>query len=199
MICEEFSKVIQEYVLREMKLVLNRYRSITVDDADKVENLIRNISNSDIKEELFNDWNKTLELAKEVGNIKINDRVISMFQWINKNTDISVSVSDVIRYSDTVEMYGYIVIDDDKVLYKKSTNIEEMAKEILDEMLEDETYVDSLLDKDSLIEYWIRGTSKEAVIRELISGVEIEELLGLDSLLIYENEYEEYMYSEINC
>ena len=59
--------------------------------------------------------------------------------------------------------------------------------------------VDSLIDKDSLAEYWIEQTSKEEVIDDLIRGNNIEELLGLIPETIYEDEYENYLYSEIDC
>ena len=39
-------------------------------------------------------------------------------------------------------------------------------------------HVDALIDKDSLVEYWIEQTSKEEVIDDLIRGSNIEELLG---------------------
>ena len=66
-------------------------------------------------------------------------------------------------------------------------------------MLDDAIYVDSLIDKDSLVEYWIEQTSKEDVIDDLIRGSNIEELLGLVTETIYEDEYNKYLYSEIDC
>ncbi len=46
----------------------------------------------------------------------------------------------------------------------------------------------------------MKGTSKDTVIRELVNGIEVEELLDFDSKLIAENEHgEEYMYVEIEC
>ena len=91
------------------------------------------------------------------------------------------------------------MIDDYSIIYKSSTNLKDMAIELLDELLDDALYVDSLIDKDSLVEYWIDQTSKEDVIDDLIRGNNIEELLGLVPETIYEDEYNKYLYSEIDC
>ena len=42
-------------------------------------------------------------------------------------------------------------------------------------------------------------TSKEEVIDDLIRGSNIEEILRLDPKNIYEDEYNKYLYSEIDC
>ncbi|MDU2158552.1 MAG: hypothetical protein E7E59_17385, partial [Clostridium sp.] len=60
---------------------------------------------------------------------------------------------------------------------KSSANLKDISRELLDEILDDAIHVDSLIDKDSLVEYWIEQTSKEEVIDDLIRGNNIEELL----------------------
>ena len=78
--------------------------------------------------------------------------------------------------------------------------MKDLAREKLEYMLEDEYFVDKLLDKDSLIEYWMNGKSKDDVIQELIDGIEIEELLDFSMNTIMINEYgEEYVHAEIDC
>ena len=91
------------------------------------------------------------------------------------------------------------MIDDYSIIYKSSANLKDISRELLDDMLDDAIHVDSLIDKDSLVEYWIEQTSKEEVIDDLIRGNNIEELLGLAPETIYEDEYNKYLYSEIDC
>ena len=91
------------------------------------------------------------------------------------------------------------MIDDYSIIYKSSANLKDISRELLDDMLDDAIHVDSLIDKDSLVEYWIDQTSKEEVIDDLIRGNNIEELLGLVPENIYEDEYNKYLYSEIDC
>ncbi|UZP04714.1 hypothetical protein JW813_06805 [Clostridium botulinum] len=64
-------------------------------------------------------------------------------------------------------------------------------------MLDDEWHIDRLLDKDTLVSYWLEGVSKEEAINELVADVEIDELLNLEPVSIYENEISEYLYSEV--
>ena len=91
------------------------------------------------------------------------------------------------------------MIDDYSIIYKSSANLKDIARELLDDMLDDAIHVNALIDKDSLVEYWIEQTSKEEVIDDLIRGNNIEELLGLIPETIYEDEYDNYLYSEIDC
>ena len=90
------------------------------------------------------------------------------------------------------------MLDDYNIIYKSSANLKDVARRLLDELLDDAIYVNSLIDKDSLVEYWIEQTSKEEVIDDLIRGNNIEELLGLVPETIYEDEYNKYLYSEID-
>lgn len=196
---EEVSSIVQQYVIREIKKVLDKYKTANQEDIRKVERLIDSITNENIKEELLNDWDKALKLANEIGDNKVNDVIISMYQWLKDNTSMTVSIEDVIEYCERLEWQGYIVVNDESIIYKKSSILEEVARELLDDMLEYEIHVDTLLDKDSLIEYWINSTSKEKVIDDLIYGNEIEELLGMTPVTIYEDDNEEYLYSEIDC
>ena len=196
---EEISSIIQQYVIREIKKVLDKYKTANQEDIRKVERLIDSITNENIKEELLNDWDKVLKLANEIGDNKVNDVIISMYQWLKDNTSMTISIEDVIEYCERLNWQGYIVVNDDSIIYKKSSILEEIAREILDDMLEYEIHVDTLLDKDSLIEYWINSTSKEKVIDDLIYGNEIEELLGMNPVTIFTDDHEEYLYSEIDC
>ena len=196
---EEVSSIIQQYVIREIKKVLDKYKIANQEDIRKVERLIDSITNENIKEELLNDWDKALKLANEIGDNKVNDVIISMYQWLKDNTSMTISIEDVIEYCERLNWQGYIVVNDDSIIYKKSSILEEIARELLDDMLEYEIHVDTLLDKDSLIEYWINSTSKEKVIDDLIYGNEIEELLGMNPVTIFTDDHEEYLYSEIDC
>ena len=54
------------------------------------------ITNENIKEELLNDWDKVLKLANEIGDNKVNDVIISMYQWLKDNTSMTISIEDVI-------------------------------------------------------------------------------------------------------
>ena len=196
---EEISSIIQQYVIREIKKVLDKYKSITTEEITSIENLINSISNEELKEEFLNDWSMSVKIAKEIGENEVNDRIISMYRNLKSSGLEELSIGHVINWCNELDEQGYVMLDDYNIIYKSSANLKDIARELLDDMLDDAIYVDSLIDKDSLVEYWIEQTSKEDVIDDLIRGNNIEELLGLVPEAIYEDEYNKYLYSEIDC
>ena len=141
----------------------------------------------------------SVKLSKEIGDNEVDDRIISMFQTLKGNGLEDLSIDYVINWCNKLDSNGYVMVDDYSMIYKSSANLKDIARELLDDMLDDAIHVDSLIDKDSLAEYWIEQTSKEEVIDDLIRGNNIEELLGLIPETIYEDEYEKYLYSEVDC
>ena len=196
---EEISSIIQQYVIREIKKVLDKYKSITTEEIRGVEKLINSIRNEELKEEFLNDWSMSVKIAKEVGENEVDDRIISMYQNLKGNGLEELSIGHVINWCNELDEQGYVMIDDYSIIYKSSANLKDIAIELLDDMLDDAIHVNALIDKDSLVEYWIEQTSKEEVIDDLIRGNNIEELLGLAPESIYEDEYNKYLYSEIEC
>lgn len=196
---EEISSIIQQYVIREIKKVLDKYKSITTEEIRGVEKLINSISNKELKEEFLNDWSMSVKISKEIGENEVDDRIISMYQNLKSNGLEELSIGHVINWCNELDEQGYVMIDDYSIIYKSSANLKDVSRELLDDMLDDALYVDSLIDKDSLVEYWIEQTSKEEVIDDLIRGNNIEELLGFAPETIYEDEYNKYLYSEIDC
>lgn len=196
---EEVSSLIQQYIIREIKKVLDKYKSITTEEITNIENLINSISNEELKEEFLNDWSMSVKIAKEIGENEVDDRIISMYQNLKGNGLEELTIGHVINWCNELDEQGYVMSDDYSIIYKSSANLKDVSRELLDDMLDDAIYVDSLIDKDSLVEYWMEKTSKEEVIDDLIRGSNIEELLGLAPETIYEDEYNKYLYSEIDC
>ncbi|GEM_PF-856258 len=196
---EEVSSIIQQYIIREIKRVLDKYKSIATEEISSIEKLINSISNEELKEEFLNDWGMSVKLAKEIGENEVDDRIISMYQNLKDNGLEELSIGHVINWCNELDEQGYVMIDDYSIIYKSSVNLKDVARKLLDELLDDAIYVDALIDKDSLVEYWIEQTSKEDVIDDLIRVSNIEELLGLVPETVYEDEYNKYLYSEIDC
>ena len=194
-----FSSIIQNFMMNEINSVINKYSNIEPKKLEYVEALISKVD-GEFKEELLQDFDKTLKLATEIGESDVDNFKINIFLWIKNNSNLEVSISEVISYIEAVEEEGYVSIDEGIIIYKKDSDLTFLAREKLENMLDQERFVDKLLDKDSLIEYWMNGTSKDQVIRELVNGIEVEELLNFDSKFIVENQHgEKYMYAEIDC
>ena len=74
---EEVSSIIQQYIIREIKKVLDKYKSIVTEEISSVEKLIKSIRNEELKEEFLNDWSMSVKIAKEIGENEVDDRIIS--------------------------------------------------------------------------------------------------------------------------
>jgi len=195
-----FSDIIQSFISNEINAILNKYNNMDSEKIQKVEALILKINDEEFKKELLLDFDKTLKLSTEIGDKYVDYFTIKIYLWIKSNTDLDLNMDAVDRVIQEVEENRYCEINDNTMIYIEGTNLKDIAVEKLETMLEDSYFVDKILDKDSLIEYFINGTSKDEVIRELVNGIEIEELLDMNIQTIFENNYNEhYMYAELNC
>lgn len=199
MIAKQFSDIIQRFCMKEINKVISKYSRVNSDEVEIVEALIKEIHCEDLKGELFEDFEETLKIARELEGVNEIDKqsIISMFLGIRKNTTSKLSMKDVIEYYYELKDNDYILLDGGHLIYKRYANLKDLARDILDNMLDDEWHIDRLFDKDSLVSMWLEGTSKEDAIKELIDGVDIEELLELDIVTIYEDEYKEYVYAQV--
>lgn len=199
-ISNNISPIIQEFMMNEINTIIQRYNNVKQEEVESIEGLLNKINDEDFKEELLKDFDKALNLAREIGATDISADEIKMYLWLRRYIDKGIHISDVIRYSEEVESNGYVELDKTNIIYKNGYCLKDLAREKLEYMLEDEYFVDKLLDKDSLIEYWMNGKSKDDVIQELIDGIEIEELLDFSMDTIMINEYgEEYIHAELDC
>lgn len=199
MIAKQFSDIIQRFCMKEINKVLSKYSRVNSDEAEIVEALIKEIHCEDLKGELFEDFEGTLKIAKELEDVRQTDKqsIISMFLGIRENTTLKLLMNDVIEYYDELKDNDYILLDGGHLIYKRYANLKDLARDILDNMLDDEWHIDRLFDKDSLVSMWLERISKQEAIKELIDGVDIEELLELDIVTIYEDEYKEYVYAQV--
>ena len=115
---EEISSIIQQYVIREIKKVLDKYKSITTEEITGVEKLINSISNEELKEEFLNDWSMSVKLAKEIGESEVDDRIISMYQNLKSNGLEELSIGHVINWCNELDEQGYVMLDDYSIIYK---------------------------------------------------------------------------------
>lgn len=196
----KFSEIIQSFITNEINAILNKYNNIELEKIQKVEALISKINDDDFKQQLLQDFDMTFNLATDIGDNYVDNNVIKMLLWIKNNTRLDIMVSKLIKMVDEVNEYGYASINDNTIIYKKDTELREFAKDKLEYMLEDEFYIDKLFTKEVLIEMWRDGTSKSDAIRELIQGIEVEELLDMDIQTMFEDDVkQEYIYAVIDC
>lgn len=75
-----------------------------------VESLISKVDGA-FKEELLQDFDNTLKLATEIGESDVDNFKIKTFLWIKNNSNLEISMSEIIRGLEEVEEEGYIIIN----------------------------------------------------------------------------------------
>lgn len=199
MVAKQFSEIVQRFLMKEINKVIEKYSRVSNDDIEIVEELMQLIKDESLKEEFYRNFDDTLKIAKELEGEYVESKadIVSMYLGIKENTQLKVWIRDVIKYYDDLKDNDYILIDGWHLIYKKGSNLKSIARIILENIMDDEWHIDRLLDKDTIISYWVEGVSKEAAIDELIAEGEVENILDLDSVSIFENEIDEYLYSEV--
>ena len=199
MIAKQFSDIIQRFLMKEINNVIAKYSKISNENIEIVEGFMKLIEEEGLKEEFYKDFDNTLQIAKELEAEHAEDRlgIISMYLGIKYNTELKISIKEVIKYYNDLKDNDYILIDGSHLIYKKCSNLKSLARVTLENMMDDEWHIDRLFDKDTIISYWVEGVSKSEAIEELLVDGDIEDILDLDSVYIFSNKVDEYLYSEI--
>ena len=140
---EEVSSIIQQYIIREIKKVLDKYKSITTEEIRNVENLMNSVSNEELKEEFLNNWSMSVKIAKSLKEEK---------------EPLLVTFSDDVNEEIPYEFIKSILENFSKVLTESATR--EQQKKLLHMIISEITIneareIDSIKLKinDSLVDY----------------------------------------------
>ena len=199
MIAKQFSNIVQRFCMKEINKVIGKYSRLNGDDIDIVEGLINKIEDEELKEELYDNFDDTLKIARKLENMYVENKsdVISMYLGLKRNTTLKISIEDTVRYYEELQYNDYILFNDSHLIYKKDSNLRSLTRIALENMIDDEWHIDRLLDKDTIISYWLEGVTKDEAIDEIVVDGEVEDILSLDPVTIFENEIDEYLYSKI--
>ena len=151
----EGTEVIQKYVVREIKKILDKYKSIKTEEISSIEKLINSISNKELKEEFLNDWSMSVKIAKSLKEEK---------------EQLLVTFSDGVNEEIPYEFIKSILENFSKVLTESATREQQkkLLHMIISEIIINEAReIDSIKLKinDSLVDY----ISKEEVVS--INGI----------------------------
>jgi len=140
----KFSPILQTLMMNEINVVISKYSNIETKKLEYVEALLSKIDDEKLKQELLQDIDKILELSTEIENKNVDNNIIQAYLWIKNNSDLEISIENVIKVFEDIEESGYGAINDNTIIYKKIAGLEKFEKEKLEYMLEYESYVDKL-------------------------------------------------------
>lgn len=171
------SEILNELFLRELQVLIKKYNGIDEDTKTKIETIMVTLKDEELKEYLMDNPNKLKELIEEKNEKELDKDIVIFFAWYNLKIG-EVDVKKVKEYIEELKINSYVELEE-YIIYRMEEDLKDYAKEILEERLEQEYYVDKLFDKETIIEMWINKATKEEMIQEIVDNVNIEEALEL--------------------
>lgn len=191
------SKILNEFFMKDLTKLIEKYNNIDKEIIEKLDYLVYKVVDRDIKEALMKDFNTTITLISELSDDVDND-VLQLYFFI-KNNIKEINIVEVISIYEEIQYKGYSKIDD-IIMYSKLEDLREYVRDEIEGILSCSYEVDRLFDKDTIIDYFLEGTSIGEIAREMVNNCdEYEEVLNIDPEIMFEAENgQEYYYAYIN-
>lgn len=191
------SKILNVFFMKDLTKLIEKYNNMDKDIVEKLEALVAKVDDNEIKETLMNDLDATLVLVDELGE-EVEDDVIKLYFFI-KNHIKEINIIEAKTIYEEITFRGYSKLDD-IIMYSKLKDLREYVSDEIDEILGSSYHIDRLFDKDTIIDYFLEGTSIEEIAREMIDNYdEYEEVLDIEPEIMFESKYgQTYYYAYVN-
>lgn len=191
------SKILNEFFMKDLTKLIEKYNNMDKEVIEKLGYLVDKVDEKVIKETLMNDIDVTISLISELGDEVDND-VIQLYFFIINNIK-EVNIREAKSIYEEIEYRGYSKLDN-IIMYCKLKDLREYVSDEISEILSCSYEIDRLFDKDTIIDYFLEGTSIEEVAREMIDNYdEYEEILNIEPVVMFEAENgQQYYYAYIN-
>lgn len=189
------SDILNKLFFRELQDLVEKYNKIDEDTKTKIEEIISCLRDEELKTYLTNNPNKLLEIIEETTEKELDKTVVTFFAWYNSEIK-EIDLHKTKEYLEELKINNYLEVED-YIIYRNEKYLKEYAKELLEDRLEQEYYVNKLFSKEQVIEMWIDGTTKNEMIQEIVDNDNLEEILGLYPQYAFIMNGIEYRYSQI--
>ena len=191
------SKILNVFFMKDLTKLIEKYNNMDKDIVEKLETLVAKVDDNDIKETLMNDLDVTLVLVDELGE-EVDDDVIKLYFFI-KNHIKEINIIEAKAIYEEIALRGYSKFND-SIMYSKLKDLREYVSDEIDEILGLSYQIDRLFDNDTIIDYFLEGTSIEEIAREMIDNYdEYEEVLDIEPEIMFESKYGQiYYYVYVN-
>ena len=187
------SDILNKLFFRELQMLIEKYNKIDENDKDRIESIITNLKDEELQSYLMRNMDKLLDILTCTD--EINEDVITFFVWNNfKVNEITVGIAreciEELKENKYLEIGEYIIYQDERFL-------KEYARELLEDRLDQSYYVDKIFEKETIVEMWIDGITKEQMIEEIVDSNDLEEVLELYPQYAFSINGVDYKYSQI--
>ena len=186
------SKILNVFFMKDLTKLIEKYNNMDEYIVEKLEVLVTKVDDNEIKEILMNDLDATLVLVDELGE-EVEDDVIKLYFFINNHIK-EINIIEAKAIYEEIAFRGYSKLDD-IIMYSKLKDLREYVSDEIDEILGSSYHIDRLFDKDTIIDYFLEGTSIEEIAREMIDNYdEYEEVLDIEPEVIFASTHEQVYY-----
>ncbi|OSB08941.1 hypothetical protein B2H97_13360 [Paraclostridium bifermentans] len=145
------SEVLNKIFFTELQMLVEKYNKIDEATKQNIENIVANLKDEDLKEYLMRNPNKLLEILQQTD--EVDNDVVIFFVWYNSEIKPIRIHKDKVCIEE-LKLNRYIEIEE-HLIYQDDKYLKEYAKELLEDRLDQEYYVDKLFEKETIIEMWI--------------------------------------------
>ena len=183
------SDILNKLFFRELQMLIEKYNKIDENDRERIESIITNLKDEDLQSYLMRNIDKLLDI------LTCTEDVITFFVWYNfKVNEITVGIAreciEELKENKYLEIGEYIIYQDERFL-------KEYARELLEDRLDQSYYVDKIFEKETIVDMWIDGITKEQMIEEIVDSNDLEEVLELYPQYAFSINGVDYKYSQI--
>lgn len=191
------SKILNGFFMNDLTKLIEKYNKMDEVVLEKLEALVAKVDDSEIKETLMKDLDATLALVDELGE-EVDEDVVQLYFFI-RNSIKEINIIEAKAIYEEIAFRGYSKLDD-IIMYSKLKDLREYVSDEIDEILSSSYQIDRLFDKDTIIDYFLEGTSIGEIAREMIDNYdEYEEVLDIEPEIMFESKYgQKYYYTYVN-
>ena len=203
------SEILNKLFFTELQMLVEKYNNIDEVTKKQIESIVTSLRDEELQSYLMRNMDKLLDILKCTGKIdevmlikrpadiehfkamyEIDEEIVTFFVWYNfQINEITIGVAreciKELKENNYLEIGEYLIYQDERYL-------KEYARDLLEDRLDQEYYVDKLFEKETVIEMWINRTTKEEMINE-----NLEETLELYPQEAFSIGGIQYKYSEI--
>ena len=187
------SDILNKLFFKELQMLIEKYNKIDEKDKERIESIIINLRDEELQSYLMRNIDKLLDILNCTD--EIDEDIVTFFVWYNSEiSEISISVArecvKELKENNYLEIGEYLIYIDERYL-------KEYTRELLEDRLDQEYYVDKLFEKEIIIEMWINKTTKEEMIEEIVDNDNLESILELYPQDAFDIDGISYKYSQI--
>ena len=187
------SEILNKLFFTELQMLVEKYNNIDEVTKKQIESIVTSLRDEELQSDLMRNMDKLLDILKCTG--EIDEEIVTFFVWYNfQINEITIGVAreciKELKENNYLEIGEYLIYQDERYL-------KEYARDLLEDRLDQEYYVDKLFEKETVIEMWINRTTKEERIDEIVNNENLEETLELYPQEAFSIGGIQYKYSEI--